>query len=281
METGQPKDPTKARSYCTMHLNSRLVSYEERRIHTPITMAIYRGIYFLGIGNKDDEWERREYGRENSNLRVDSRRRSLTFGQKPKEAQLVWKEKVNPSEEGPVNTPFTTPRQIPEIQSKEVQLLHETIMTDLQNVTQKYVNVPDPVESAARRQRVLEGEANDLMARTAATMLENALTKGNQLTSNHAFYAELEKSGESLPQNERQEIQESPALEPQLGVLDLQHHQSQQPKKRGRPPGRTTTNPRRTQLAGAGSKKRKVVIQNSPHQRRSYSTLNNLEVSPR
>ena len=40
METGQLKDPTKARSYCTMHLNIHLVSYEERWIHTPITIVI-------------------------------------------------------------------------------------------------------------------------------------------------------------------------------------------------------------------------------------------------
>lgn len=39
METGQSKDPTKARSYC-MHLNIHLVSYEERKIHTPITSNI-------------------------------------------------------------------------------------------------------------------------------------------------------------------------------------------------------------------------------------------------
>ncbi|CAA7045271.1 unnamed protein product [Microthlaspi erraticum] len=44
------------------------------------------------------------------------------------------------------------------------------IMSSLQEVTVQYANVDDPVERAARLQRVLEGEARGLMADTARSM---------------------------------------------------------------------------------------------------------------
>lgn len=59
--------------------------------------------------------------------------------------------------------------------------LHDNILSDLHEVTMQYVNVPDPTESAARRQRVLDGEMNNLMAETAASMLASALQSHGQL----------------------------------------------------------------------------------------------------
>ncbi|KAJ4888392.1 hypothetical protein Rs2_28140 [Raphanus sativus] len=44
-------------------------------------------------------------------------------------------------------------------------------MEELREVTYQYTNCPDPVESEARRQRVLDGEVNGLMEQTAATIL--------------------------------------------------------------------------------------------------------------
>ncbi|CAH8363208.1 unnamed protein product [Eruca vesicaria subsp. sativa] len=101
------------------------------------------------------------------------------------------KEKAPNNEEELVNTPYTTPVQNPEHQDKEVQNLHDNIMMELQDATLKYLDIPEPIESEARRQRVLEGETHNLMAETAANMLANAL-KTKPLDSNHAFYAELE-----------------------------------------------------------------------------------------
>lgn len=72
--------------------------------------------------------------------------------------------------------------------------MHDDIMIELQEVTLQYVNVPDPVESVARRQMVLEGETQDLMAKTAASLLVHAITKGNQNANNQAFYVALESN---------------------------------------------------------------------------------------
>lgn len=124
-------------------------------------------------------------------LRVDSRRRSLSFGTRTNGENLMWQEKIILSDEDHINTPFSTPLQNHVVTNTEVQL-HENIMNELQDVTLQYVNVSDPVGSETRRQRVLEGEPHNLMAETAATMLAHALTNGNQNGSNHALYATLE-----------------------------------------------------------------------------------------
>lgn len=44
-------------------------------------------------------------------------------------------------------------------------------MNELQDVTLRYVNCGDPTESAARQQRVYEGESRGLMAETAARLV--------------------------------------------------------------------------------------------------------------
>lgn len=199
-------------------------------------------------------------------LRNDTRRRSLSFGHRTNDTRLIWKEKAPPSVEEPINTPFTTPVQhLMELPNKEDLQLHENIMGDLQEITRQYVNVSDPVESAARRQRVLEGESNDLMAKTAASLLVDAITKRDQLASNQAFYAALEKADETTPQVESQNAEQ----------VILEPTNLSQPRKRGRPPGKNATVvPRPNQPSGIGAKKRRVIIQNSPRVRRSYSTNN-------
>ncbi|KAJ4913568.1 Uncharacterized protein Rs2_08189 [Raphanus sativus] len=45
------------------------------------------------------------------------------------------------------------------------------VMQELQEVTQQYLSCADPVEAAARRQRVLEGDATGLLERTADSIL--------------------------------------------------------------------------------------------------------------
>ena len=140
-------------------------------------------------------------------------------------------------------------------------------MNELQDVTLQYVNVSDPVESETRRQRVLEGETHNLMAETAATMLAHALTNGNQNGSNHAFYATLEATenpGGQLAGEDLVSEVERVSPEPTQPI---------QPRKRGKPPGKSGTTSKQPVLNGTGSKKHKVqAIQNSPGIRRSYST---------
>ncbi|CAN7137571.1 unnamed protein product, partial [Brassica rapa subsp. narinosa] len=56
----------------------------------------------------------------------------------------------------------------------------ETVMEELHEVTRQYLSCPDPVEAAARRQRVHFSDANGLMEATAASILTAAATRANQ-----------------------------------------------------------------------------------------------------
>uniref|UniRef100_M4DJV1 Uncharacterized protein n=1 Tax=Brassica campestris TaxID=3711 RepID=M4DJV1_BRACM len=136
------------------------------------------------------------------------------------------------------------------------QELHEEILNELQLTTMQYVNVPDPVESAARRPRVLDGEVNNLMAETAASMLARALQAKGQ----------LQVQGQTQHGNiPNPEINDDVAEEDNPEERELQL--AVRPKRRGHPPGKTTTRP--NILVGAGSKKRKVqAIQNSPRMKK-------------
>lgn len=199
-------------------------------------------------------------------LRVDSRRRSLSFGTRTNGENLMWQEKIILSDEDHINTPFSTPLQNHVVTNTEVQL-HENIMNELQDVTLQYVNVSDPVGSETRRQRVLEGEPHNLMAETAVTMLAHALTNGNQNGSNHALYATLEATENPGGQLARED------LVSEVERVSPEPTQPIQPRKRGRPPGKSGTTSKQPVLNGTGSKKHKVqAIQNSPGIRRSYST---------
>lgn len=53
-------------------------------------------------------------------------------------------------------------------------------MEELHEVTRQYLSCPDPVEAAARRQRVHFSDVNGLMEATAASILTTAATKANQ-----------------------------------------------------------------------------------------------------
>lgn len=48
------------------------------------------------------------------------------------------------------------------------------VMDELREATLQYTNHPDPIESAARRQRVLDGEVHGLMEKTAASIIAAA-----------------------------------------------------------------------------------------------------------
>jgi len=47
-------------------------------------------------------------------------------------------------------------------------------MSELQEVTVQYITCADPTESAARKQRVLQGEARNLMANTTNLIIQAA-----------------------------------------------------------------------------------------------------------
>lgn len=52
----------------------------------------------------------------------------------------------------------------------------EQVMEDLREVTFQYTNVSDPVERAARVQRVIQGEEQNMMAETAANIIATAMS---------------------------------------------------------------------------------------------------------
>lgn len=56
----------------------------------------------------------------------------------------------------------------------------EEVMEELREVTLQYTMCADPIESAAQRQRALQGDAKGLMQKTAAAIIEtaNAATSG-------------------------------------------------------------------------------------------------------
>lgn len=127
------------------------------------------------------------------------------------------------------------------------------VMNELREVTVQYTSCADPTESAARKQRVLQGEARGLMAQTAAQLIEVAiLSTQNYLASS----AQAEFQAE--------EDHDLPIHPAELPVVST----SAAKKKRGRPPLNKTAPKSTLQLNGAKSSKRnKALIQNSPKSR--------------
>ncbi|KAF2600740.1 hypothetical protein F2Q68_00009038 [Brassica cretica] len=56
----------------------------------------------------------------------------------------------------------------------------EVVMNELQDLTYQYVNVADPTDAAARRQRVIQSESEGLMETTAARIIANATNNNLQ-----------------------------------------------------------------------------------------------------
>lgn len=191
--------------------------------------------------------------------RVEPRRRSLSFGTRPDNTHLAWIEKPQDNYTEHISTPHTTPGMMLDTAAREShQQLHDEIMTDLHEVTRQYVNVPDPVEREARRQRVLEGESNNMMAERAAAMLAQALKdKGQEQEARQGA-----TPNQGLPEADSHLEQNELLLGPQ-------------PRKRGRPPGKASTAGKNI-LQGASSRKRNVqTIQNSPRVRKGTKPKQN------
>lgn len=63
----------------------------------------------------------------------------------------------------------------PEVTETQI-IAREAIMEEFHEVTRQYLSCADPVEAAARRQRVLYSDANGLMEATAASIMANLLS---------------------------------------------------------------------------------------------------------
>ncbi|CAL9222593.1 unnamed protein product, partial [Arabidopsis halleri] len=136
-------------------------------------------------------------------------------------------------------------------------------MGELRDVTVQYTSCADPTESAARKRRVLQGEARGLMAETAANIIEAAIT------SSQTFLEHGEFQTTTIPE-ESQDLPIHPSIVQTSGVPEK--------KKRGRPPLNKSQNKNPLNLIGAKSSKRnKGLIQNSPKRKASAGQ----EVPPR
>ncbi|CAA7061270.1 unnamed protein product [Microthlaspi erraticum] len=128
----------------------------------------------------------------------------------------------------------------------------EEVMADLQDVTIRYVNCGDPVESEARRQRVLQGEMEGLMANTAARIVAAATTTAQAQTPQTG----PQQMPLQLLDNETAFEGESPTPVPAA-------------KRRGRPPlVKKKLGKSPMCFKGTSLMKRKICqVQNSPRQR--------------
>ncbi|CAA7040351.1 unnamed protein product [Microthlaspi erraticum] len=134
----------------------------------------------------------------------------------------------------------------------------EEILHDLQEVDVRYVNCGDPIESAARRQRVLESEVFGMREETAA-YLYNAPSNQPHQSQNPSESPPTDPL-QNLTSTRRQlESQEIPATLPEEPEREL--ILGHQKKRRGRPPTKATTSKRNQQTSSAGPSKRKTKTQ--------------------
>ncbi|CAL9230658.1 unnamed protein product [Arabidopsis halleri] len=136
-------------------------------------------------------------------------------------------------------------------------------MGELRDVIVQYTSCADPTESAARKQRVLQGEARGLMAQTAEMIVAAATL------TNHSFLETVASPSDNLP-DKSQDLPVHPA---DIPVSTLPNAK----KRRGRPP---LNKLKPTQLTGSKSSKRnKVLIQNSPKRRNTPERVGQPEVT--
>ncbi|CAH8391626.1 unnamed protein product [Eruca vesicaria subsp. sativa] len=84
-------------------------------------------------------------------------------------------------------------------------------MEELHDVTRNYLNVTDPIEAAARRQRVLHSDATDLMERTA-----DAIMAASHQTSQPRLISQANESNPVTPPPLQEDPLHAPLLPQQL-----------------------------------------------------------------
>ncbi|CAL9234963.1 unnamed protein product [Arabidopsis halleri] len=125
----------------------------------------------------------------------------------------------------------------------------EQVMGELREVTVQYVSCADPTDSAARKHRVIQGEANNLMSTTADQIIEAAVASTPESYHHLLSYPELNL----ISRLSHSEDSPPPALEKGKGVK----------RGKGRPPLAKSTSKPPIKLTGVKSQKRNL-IQGSP-----------------
>ncbi|KAG7533037.1 Reverse transcriptase zinc-binding domain [Arabidopsis thaliana x Arabidopsis arenosa] len=124
----------------------------------------------------------------------------------------------------------------------------EEVMGELRDVTVQYISCSDPTESAARKRRVMQGEAKGLMAETASQMIEAAIISNNNYLASSA--------------SAQEDIVESQDL-PRLPEACNATTSAPVKKRRGRPPLNKSQSKNPINLLGAKSSQRLREIQST------------------
>ncbi|KAG7594155.1 Zinc knuckle CX2CX4HX4C [Arabidopsis thaliana x Arabidopsis arenosa] len=130
----------------------------------------------------------------------------------------------------------------------------EEVMGELREVTVQYMACADPTESAARRSRMMQGEARGLMAETAAKIIASSVAAQ---ANNFSQATTLEQLTECLPATS---VNHNSGVLPQESVVK---------KRRGRPPLNKQSVKSPLRLTGAKSQKRNLVLSQGSPKRKS------------
>ena len=120
----------------------------------------------------------------------------------------------------------------------------EQVLNELQEVTLQYTSCADPTESAARRQRVLQGEMEGLMAETAASIIAAATEKRNAVLFGSSSRGDI--------------LQIENTTLPPTAIQVLPPTGAKVTRKRGRPARKISASPK--VFANAGSRRRLLSL---------------------
>ncbi|KAF3596769.1 hypothetical protein DY000_02020653 [Brassica cretica] len=133
-------------------------------------------------------------------------------------------------------------------------------MQELVDVSIQYTNCADPVEREARRQRVLQSNAEGIMEKTTASIIAAAAS-----TSTNEPHILVALASTSRIISYEPEVAIPPASAPML----LPGSGSNIPKCKGRPPKEKKQSPGAKVLHGACARKRNLTLIHTPPARRS------------
>lgn len=213
------------------------------------------------ISGQKSGYNRRSPPRSQSHYKEDSSRRYSRQSQVSSRQNYQWREKPQPRGSPTLlHTESSGSRRPPlerAVSSVAVQPIpipiptNEEVMGELREVTLQYTSCADPIESAARKHRVIQGEAKGFMTETAAQMIE-AATLANQM------YQATEEPQQEAAVTLSQDLPVHPSLMTSVTLAPGK-------KRRGRPPLNKSQAKSTLCLTGAKSSKRnKGIIQGSP-----------------
>ncbi|KAG5373630.1 hypothetical protein IGI04_043051 [Brassica rapa subsp. trilocularis] len=205
------------------------ISTKQTRVPPPVNAVVTREINTQNWRSSKTQDEPQRYSspqytqnRQKPN-RVPQRGRDLF----PQREQAQWRPRLVPAPEDPTNHSRrqqvpTTPTNLNSGNSQlsngvsRVQTMEE-VMEDLHHVTRQYLNCADPVEAAARKQRVMQSDANGDMEETAAAIIASE-TRRHELSSQQRG---MDSNPNTPPPRRDYTIQELLGPDPSVGYSPL------------------------------------------------------------